>query len=548
MTKSVDATSQLDITTYKNPFAGIPNYVPSATSFTWQFQSEKDKAGTVQWTTADRTMFGQPVVEWQMENKAKSVDAMSSSNAVVLTGLHQGTANWSGSQPYGERNSNFRMARWGRPSFDGNAHGCPFNLNVKIGGKHYTIPDIWAQSLSGGGWVLNSNWKDYAIFNPHATGQTMECYAYEASDVKKPVVVRFITHADTAGGYPYTSIEVTRQIISTSESVTGFQDEFNWRLAGIRFNGALMAFLTPGGDRDGYLGWLGTTDHMVAQFLKAGDVPIGSFGDPLIALGQQDVSCSVKDMYILDVTADETAVEYVQTFTVQNDMDNQQSIKTSDYAWAHTDTTTFTWGMSEQIAVKITVKWEAEFDTSFAFAGVKTKFSFQFEAGYTHTFSQSWTDTHTDTRTYTMSGQMVAVPAKSAAHVNAVLMRMVAHGVMGQAVQIMEDPGVHIAPTNGVNMVNPSFYDASIDLGKAAAALGMKSIVPDHTPTDGPYKGKKIMGAFAKPSMNFTTQTGAAGSIEIAPAPFVPPRGEAVTLVQTAIGSKSRQVPIEEKQ
>ena len=543
------ASSLLDVTTYKNPFTGIPAYVPNKTAQYWVFNTDPKFPGAVQWTSADYSMFHTPLLDWQMEQKPWPINAFIDGDNVnklsqcvlPIYGLALGNLHWNGSAPFTDRNSQWRSSHWGRVSpFGGNDHACPANLSLKIGGKHYTIPDLWIRLSNTGEIAVNSNWKDYAPYMALRNGSTMECYGYENGDVTKPVVLRFTATYRMANtqGVVFTGVEVDRAISGDLASVTAFQDEFNWRLAAVRFNAACAGELTPNGDKDGYLGWLGQTDHIVQSFLKAGDVPLGQYGDPLVMLGAQDVTCSVKDLYVVSVNNSNETVDYVQTFTLQNSMDNQQTLKTNDYSWAHTDTTTFTWGMQEQISLKVTVKWEFDISASIIFAAEKMKFSFQFEAGYTHTFSQSWTDTHTDTRTLTLAGQSVVLPAKSAAHINAVLIKVDGSGVLGQAVQIAEDPGVKMCPT-GLNMIQNSLYDAKIDLAAAAKALGMKSIVSEYKMTQGPDKGKTVVGAFAKPTMNFQAKYGAAGTAEISPAPYVAPREAPMLSGQMSISGSS---------
>jgi hypothetical protein len=324
-------------------------------------------------------------------------------------------------------------------------------------------------------------------------------------------------------GHTLTNVEVVRRISNDIESVTAFQDEFNWRLAVVRFNAAVKAAkYDPDGHADGWLGWVGLTAPVVSTFLKS-DHSTGTLADPIVEIGAQDVTCSVKDLYVIDVDNGYESTDYVQTWTFQNDCDVNQTMKSNDWAFQQTDTHTFTWGMSEQLAVKVTVKWESDITESVVFVGNKFKYSMQWEAGYTHTFTQSWTDTHTETKTLTMSGQSVVIPSKTAIHLNAVLSKVTGSGTLGQAVQITDDPSVKVAVLNGVSQVLNNYYDAVIDLGAAAKALKMTSIVPSHIPVDGPNKGKTLVGAFAKPTLHFVAKAGAQGTLLVTPAPYVDP-------------------------
>lgn len=520
--------------TFTNPLPGYTGGNGSFKDYTWFFDTT-----TCSWDSSSAGLWSHNVVDWQMENKAHNVSSMAASPYATISYVNlnvpQNEVTWPGAAPFTARTSGYRQSRWGRASAWSDAFGSstPMNLWLKIGGKRYVVPDLWVQAKTTD-FAISSNWKDYGTFHPNVAGGVMECYAYEDGDLKKPCVVRFTCAKSTVIGAQdvvVTKVAKARDIDMKVETVTAWQDEFNYRLAIIRFNYGVDAYYY--GDKDGYLGWMGSTQSLVKDFLRT-DVPLGDFHDPIIILAPQDITMTGKDLYVASVQNSHQEVDYVQTFTVQNQTDKVQSVKTSDYSWAHTDTNTFTWGMSEQISIKLTWKWEAEFEESLFLETAKTKVSFQFEAGYTHTFNQSWTETHTDTRTYSMAGQTVSLDPHTAAHVDAVLMKVTASGVLGQAVEITGDPGVRIAPLNGVNQRTLSFWDADIDLAKAATALRMSSIHTKWTPKNGPDAGKTIEGAFCTPTLAFVTKVGAAGTVQISPAPYVPKseQPEAVRLMQ----------------
>ena len=525
----------LVIDTFKNTLKGSPWAIDNSQMF-WPFNNQVGTKGCMQWTEDDYELTKVPMVEWQMEMAPYNVKFATDVGGwagPLLTNLASSAKEWKGASIPGFpalRDSNFRLSRWGRKLWraDGYQYSCPMNLTVKIGSSHYTIPDLWFQH-GGGDMAISSNWKEYEPLNLRAANAGgMECYAYENGDIKKPVVVRFWMTISNQN--PMTNVEVVRRINTSAESVTAFQDEFNWRLAVVRFNAAVKsANYDPDGHADGYLGWVGLTAPLVSTFLKS-DHPTGVLADPIVELGVQDVTCSVKDLFVIEVDNADVSVDYASTWTFQNDLDLNQTLKSNDWAYQQTDTHTFTWGMSEQVAVKITVKWESDITESVVFVGAKFKYSFQFEAGYTHTFTQSWTDTHTETKTITMGFQSIVVPSKTAVHLNAVLSKVDATGTLGQAVQIMDDPVVRVAVLNGTSQVLNNYYDAAIDLASASKALRMTSITPSYTPDS----GKTIAGAFAKPTLRFAAKAGAQGTLLVTQAPYVKPEPTQVTVTQAA--------------
>jgi hypothetical protein len=523
----------LVIDTFKNTLTGPPPFAIEHGGANWYFNNTIGTKGSSQWTEDDYSLTGVPMVEWAMEMASKPVTKWSNAaGAAIMEKVPGDSQTWKGASIPGFpalRDTNFRAARWGRTMSrtDGKGYSCPLTLTVKIGSNHYTIPDLWFQTYMTN--AINSNWKNYEPLNLNASNAAgMECYAYENGDLKKPVVVRFwVTPYST---WFLTNIEVVRRINTNIESVTAFQDEFNWRLAVVRFNAAVKsAKYDSDGHADGYLGWVGLTAPVVSMFLKS-DHPTGVLADPIVELGVQDVTCSVKDLFVIEVDNADVSVDYASTWTFQNDLDLNQTLKSNDWAYQQTDTHTFTWGMSEQVAVKITVKWESDITASAVFVGAKFKYSFQFEAGYTHTFTQSWTDTHTETKTITMGFQSIVVPSKTAVHLNAVLSKVDATGTLGQAVQIMDDPVVKVAVLNGTSQVLNNYYDAAIDLASASKALRMTSITPSYTPD----KGKTIAGAFAKPTLRFAAKAGAQGTLLVTQAPYVKPEPTQVTVMQAA--------------
>lgn len=520
----------LVIDTFKNTLKGAPSTPWSPGGGTiWPFNNKVGTKGAAVWTEDDYKLTGIPMVDWQLEMAPNSIPfayETSSWSGPWMKNVTHGTDHWSGVVIPGfpaVRTTDFRLARWGRwtpfPPNEGGASSCPMNLTLKIGSSHYTIPDLWWQSSAGAGRGVSSNWREYEFLDMSVIhSKSIECYAYENGDIKKPVVVRFWVTND-GNGNPMANVEVLRRITSDIESVTAFQDEFNYRLAVVRWNAAVKAAkYDPDGHADGWLGWVGLTAPVVDKFLKS-EHPTGTLADPIIEIGAQDVTCSVKDLYIIEVNNADVSVDYASTWTFQNDLDVNQTLKSNDWAFQQTDTHTFTWGMSEQVAVKVTVKWESDITASAVFAGAKFKYSFQFEAGYTHTFTQSWTDTHTETKTITMGFQSVVVPSKSAVHLNAVLSKVSATGTLGQVVQIVDDPAVKVAVLNGTSQVINNYYDATVDLAAASKALRMTSIVPSYVPEN----GKAIAGAFAKPTLRFAAKAGAQGTLLVTQAPYVTP-------------------------
>jgi hypothetical protein len=521
----------LVVDSYKNPLKGPP-HMWCAHQLIWPFNNKAGTKGGVSWTEDDYKLTGVPIVGWHMEMASVSVNWMNMENkswsGPYMQEVDAGERSWTGTAIPGfpaTRTSSVRLARWGRKARrdDGRQSSCPMTLTVKIGANHYSIPDLWFQFGAGGERSVNSNWKDYELLNIDTiNAPPVECYAYENGDIKKPVVVRLWVTND-GNGNPMTNIEVLRRIVTSSETVTAFQDEFNWRLAVVRFNAAVKAAkYDSDGHSDGYLGWVGLTAPLVEKFLKS-EHSTGALADPVVVIGSQDVNCSVKDMYVLSLNNSDPVIDYASTWTFQNDLDVNQTLKSNDWAFQQTDTHTFTWGMSEQVAVKVTLKWESDITVSEIFVGEKFKYSFQFEAGYTHTFTQSWTDTHTDTKTITMGFQSLVVPSKSAVHLNAILSKVTASGVLGQAVQLTDDPVVKVCVLNGTSQVINNYYDAFVDLAAASRTLRMSSIVPSYTPVNGDAKGKEIVGAFTTPTLRFVAKAGAQGTMLVTPAPYVPP-------------------------
>lgn len=525
------------VNTFKNTLTGPPPFAIEHGEVNWYFNNNIGTKGASQWTVDDYNLTGVPMVEWAMEMASKPVTKYSNAaGAALMVNVPGDTMTWKGAAIPGFpalRDTNFRAARWGRQMAraDGKGYSCPLTLTVKIGSSHYTIPDLWFQTYMTN--AINSNWKKYETLNLNASNATgIECYAYENGDIKKPVVVHiWITMQGTLA---LTNIEVVRSINTNIDSVTAFQDEFNWRMAVMRFNAAVKsAKYDPDGHADGYLGWVGLTAPVVSTFLNS-EHSMGALADPIMDLGVQNVTCLVKDVYVVSVDNANVSTDYASTWTLQNDLDLNQSLKSNDWAYQMTDTHTFTWGMSEQVAVKITVKWEFEMSESIVFEQAKMKYAFQFEAGYTHTFTESWTDTHTETKTITMGFQSIVVPPKSAVHLNAVLSKVDATGVLGQAVQIVDDPVVKVAVLSGTPQIVNDYYNAVIDLASAATVLRMTSITPSYTPK----QGKAIKGAFAKPTLHFAAKAGAQGTLLVTQAPYVPAEPAQVTFVQAADATK----------
>lgn len=483
--------------------------------------------------------YGVKALVWHLEGEGTTSTFNGSDNPVVYYQANipvpSGTRVWSAfTGP--QRNTDARGKAWGRvPS--STYGGTPFTWNVVTGGIWYSIPNVWMEVSNAKDdsqyhrnlMRLRSNWCDYAGLDLHVPDKAITVYGYESGKTDKPVMLQVKTVATkTSEGSPTAMLQVTKLIdipTSSLENPGGFVLEFNWRLAKFRDEAAYALMKSDrNNDMDGYYGWVGHTGVNWSNCLtdKVGN-PVTYGTDPLVYFPTGDggtITGSVKDLYLIRLDSQEATPEYSQSFVVNNGMDNQQTVKTNDYAHATTDTMTWSWGFKWGMNQKVTIKWETDLGLTIPFAQTKAKFTFQVEAGFTEEWNEQTTHTVTDTKTFTMGGQSVVLPAKTAARVEALLMKVTGSGMLGKVVQITGTPFVTINPGPGY-----SGWDAplqgSLVLNKVCAAIGMTSVKDGWTKDDGDH----LPGLFVTPNMPFETRFGASGSVNIYTSPYLPPQG-----------------------
>lgn len=440
------------------------------------------------------------------------------------------------------RSARGRAANWGRVYDSFQSVGVPTTLNMLIDDVHYEIPNIWfaahANTITPAFPIgcLFSNWKDYAPFYPNAADQQMSVYGYRSGDHTRPVQIQFstIVGKTDAQGKPAAYVVTAKVLwdipLSSTEIIGAFQPEFNYRLAALRDSIGWMMTMQPD-NVDGCAGWVGHTGIDWTEVLSDKDGYHVDWGhDPLVWFSDTPttgVGGSVKDCFLVDVTSTNTEAEYTQEFTVANGMDNTQTVKTNDYSHATTETWTWSWGFKWGMNQKITLKIETQNTLKVPFTEVDMKFTFQFEYGFTQEWNEQTTHTQTDTKTFTMGGQAVSLPSKSAAKIQAMLLRCSGTGTMGQAASLTEVPNVEIR--GQIKNVNYSGWEKEmragvVDLPQVIKPLGMSTVHNGYKGED----GVQHEGAFVFPTLSFATSVGAAGSVAVTPIPYAdphPPKG-----------------------
>lgn len=447
-------------------------------------------------------------------------------------GIPRGSRSWLEPAPFDKDgvNTEWRMRRWGVVPFASSVYGSPFTLNLRIAGHYYSVPDLWIQVADNGDWRINNNWGTYESFNPNVAGQQMEVYAYESANTDRPVVLSLVTANKPVGSgtYVVTQVKVVRPIFLSADtaSPSSFVDEFNYKLAKMRRDqGCVDAYITPYYTQpwSGFLGWQGKTSHVIKGIINDpnGKTHWDSFDDPIFFMSQGPMGGVCRDMYVISLGSGSQEVDYSQQFTVINDTDNTQTVKSSDFSHAIATSHSETWGSSDQVSAKVavTVKWENSAGVDCMFFKDQMKFSLQIavEAGYTRTWTRSTTDTTTETKTYTMPGQSVSLPSKTAATIESTLLKVRGTGTIGYAVEITDTPKVY------VGAVGQSLYETGVYLDRAVNVLDLKTVASGWKSVQ---DGKTYPGAFVKPTMSFDHVQGSAGSTRILPAPYAPPKGE----------------------
>ena len=434
-----------------------------------------------------------------------------------------------------------RLSSWGVRDFTQNTdktgvYSAPMKLTFKKDDEWYTIPNLWIQLDHGGYGRVASNWKNYDLFDWRSPNQSISVYGFKRDEYSKPYVFTMKTtpYTDPYGStIPITSITVDNPISFDPSVPYAFIDEFNFKMAEYRRNLARReGFPPPYGTRpmkdswqtylqqDGSYGWYGKSDFLMKKLISNADgYNIGK--EPNLWLDYAPIGGIAKGMYISDQGSCKAEAEYVQTFTVINDTDSQQTMRTSDYSHAIAESDAHTEGTSDQVATKasVTVKWETALGINSLWFDSEVKFSTQIaiEAGYTRTWSRQDTHTTTDTKTYTMGGQTVSVPPKSAVQVEVSFFKVTANFTVGNAVQVSDFPAAYFAVGT-----DPA-YKCQIDWNTARNYLYVKSI------KDG-WKDEKNVnhpGNFIMPTSRYRVVRGAAGSARVTPTTYVPPKGEA---------------------
>lgn len=434
-----------------------------------------------------------------------------------------------GFQTWTGGSSTYRAHQWGRETLP-NSNAQPFDMNVNINGEHFVIPDLWINLDSNGGLAINSNWKDYALYYPQSKGSSISLYGYKVKDRElQPHILRWTTAANpgSAGGV-YTVMSVEDRIYRDATVPGDFVGEFNWLLARWRMNYAIVN--ATGVTKDS--GWRGGSSAFVSQFVSLptgykldGDGTLEHHDDILCELGTENIAGTVRDLFVMNIDTQDTVPIYVQRFSLQNESDVTQVMRSNDYSWQHTDTVATAYTDTTARAWKVTVKWSGTIKLFVADA----KLEIGGEYGETYTNSNTTTYTHTDTRTFTMPGQLLTVQPKTAFHVDIVMMKGNVVGTLGQVVDITDLPQFQVAIARyaapgtfsaSTVPVKPTYKVGKIDIRKAAELLNMQSIKTTYQPeTPG---APAMSGAFIIPALSFASSHAAQGSVRFTDAEYAP--------------------------
>lgn len=495
----------------------------------WGFAAETS------WLEQDFRTFGKPMIEWNFEmmyaNKLPTGGGYNYAVQDDWTRLDQvaylplyGCGYMDSDKNFGfvnAKNNLLRLAGHGRQTFD-HRYSCAFTLNLRIEGYWYSIPDLWMHThWNHADIVISGNWKNYANWIPNSTSSgKLEVYGYRNGDLNQPYIINL--YATTRGGGRIVTIaEVVDPIYSQAANVGDLFDEFNYKMALVRFNVANDVYRESMATGLNY-GWQGWTANFVSKFLTSKNKG-AQLVDPAIDMGGQDVTLQCRDLYIIDVKAVDRKTVYAQQYTVQNGTESATAVllKTPDFAWSVADTHSITNTQQYKYGVKVTLKmsWKTGVNVSPFVAG-DWQVEIAVEGSFESTWGQSETWTTTNTRTMTMAGQTIATPSKSAYNVTAVMEKITAVGLMGSISEIEGDTldaAIYTIPRNA-SFNSQSKYTAQIDVLAAKRALNLGSV------QDGAVvNGVLLEGAFVIGEFSFRSEWGSGGTVRVDPAPYVNP-------------------------
>lgn len=494
-------------------------------------------AKTARWTPDDAKRFKHSRIEWQLDGKGKTSNLDYSDRADVYTYGEVGAP--ASNVTFVADSKVFptwaRALNWGRhQGIGGGSYACPFDWHLVHDETWYQVPNMWmANSVDPTRSNMQvshlmSNWMDYAYIDlsQPTKAQSITVYAFRSGDRNQPVALKVNFTPDKDGkGNPVgvCGVDYLYSIYyDSSDKPSAFIPQFNYKLAHYRDEKA-WAEQMAGRSEAGCHGWNGqSTDLFAASLLDLGSGKALDYGkEPIVwfPLDSTDgVVGTVQEMYLQELKSDEAEAEYAQTFTLCNDTDMQQSLKTNDYSHAVTETWAWSWGYKWGMNQKVTIKWETDLALTIPFASTKAKFTLQMEAGFTEEWNEQTTHTLTDTKTLTMGFQAIAVPARSCMQVKSLLNKVTGTGTLGRAVRIDHAPQVRVQPWNPEFSGWGSDYKAgqvgaNLDLSKVCETIGMTTVRNGWTRKS---DGKHMDGTFVVTTTPFKAKFAAEGGVSVA--------------------------------
>lgn len=396
----------------------------------------------------------------------------------------------------------------------------PFTMNFFMDGHLYRVPDLYAVFIGSGYMTIHNNWRHYEPFRTWYSDQSMDVLAEQIDPVTKKVARCILTFSTKASGSNQIFTARFNRYLNAGTPLD-FVDEFNANLASKRLE-SLGTWTPPGGvPVPNYAaGWKMDVRSLVPAYadLPSND-PCQAYHfvldvdqDKSLTLQAADVMTVVKKSHVGDA-------EYVNVSTLTNDMDVEQSLKTSDFAHTYTDTFQYTYKSAEQVSRKMSIKQTIEEYSAFWLPfGEKGKVEISMEYNMQFTFEETWAWTTTDTRTYTVSGQTVKVPAKSSLVASTDWYR--AH-IEGEITCINPLDPSKLSSKVGRTMSDHVFvFSTPFDMKAAIKLLGLSKIA-----TQAKVKGVDTTGLFLYTQYEFSTDVGVVGNYRVTPVPYVPLKG-----------------------